>query len=609
MLTIFCSAIYILKFSNILCHFIAKFIIAFLIGVVVSQYRCYNVNINALNRNVTTEIQGTISAIKPSTRGENWEIVNVHLEKTLQPLEKIKLSVGAKFIDNNAIGDKVKMLAKLYRPSSNNFLSNFDCYSFDISATGYGMSQVKTLNRVNKKSNFIYKVRKYLYDRLLFLMGKEKGNFTAAILLGETKGIDRTLMQNIRLSGISHILCVSGLHLSLVVMLFFVSIRFILNCSSMIAHRYNIKKSAAIIALIASYVYLELSGRQIAATRAFIMSALVIIAIIISRQPHPMRAIGLASTIILALNPEYAFHPSFQLSFIAVLSLIGCYEFYTYNQHLLGNNKGIIASVKIYAASNIYCSFLASVVTAPVVINQFFIFSTYSIPMNLIAVPIMSFFLMPLAILLIFAIPFGLDNFVAKILTFFIEIIIRSSLYSNSLPHSVWYFGYITPLSLNIFLFGFFWLCIWKTKWRYYGIIAMTLGFILMLNSPKPSLIFDFETKAVGLYNAKDGLKIHGNKISGFVKSYWANWYGQADAPVYDDKTKIFTMISGELVAINYGGKCADADIVINASPKSHCSAKQIINYDLVKKAKKILLFCDKTKCEVKYNDNIRFKR
>nr|WP_269429142.1 ComEC/Rec2 family competence protein [Rickettsia amblyommatis] len=100
------------------------------------------------------------------------------------------------------------------------------------------------------------------------------------------------------------------------------------------------------------------------------------------RSCFPLRSLTIATFIILSLNPEYIFHLSFQLSFIAVLSLVAGYEFYLKNSWLLGEKKGIFGAVKFYTASNIYSSFLASIITAPVVINQFFIFATYSVPVT-----------------------------------------------------------------------------------------------------------------------------------------------------------------------------------------------------------------------------------
>nr|WP_269208711.1 ComEC/Rec2 family competence protein [Rickettsia australis] len=124
-------------------------------------------------------------------------------------------------------------------------------------------------------------------------------------------------------------------------------------------------------------------------------------------------------------------------------------------------------------ASNIHSSLLASIITAPVVINQFFIFSTYSVPDNLIVVPITSFFLMPLALL---SLPFtmiGFDIYILIIIGFFIEIIIKSAAYFNSLPGAVWYFGDITNFSILLFYSVFFWICIWKTSWRLLALVII----------------------------------------------------------------------------------------------------------------------------------------
>ncbi|ABV74390.1 ComEC/Rec2 family protein [Rickettsia akari str. Hartford] len=191
------------------------------------------------------------------------------------------------------------------------------------------MSQLQIIERNDTNfDSFIYRVRSYIYNNLIKKLGNDKGNFAAAILLGNTKGLNMQITQDIRQSGISHVLCVSGLHLSLVVMIIFLITRFLLNLSNYFAYHFNIKLISAYCSLIGSFGYLELSGMQIAATRAFITAAIFIYCIIIERSCFPLRSLTIAAFIILSLNPEYIFHPSFQLSFIAVLSPITGYEFY-----------------------------------------------------------------------------------------------------------------------------------------------------------------------------------------------------------------------------------------------------------------------------------------
>ncbi len=120
------------------------------------------------------------------------------------------------------------MLAKLYKPQNSILPGDYDfgfyAYLSDIEANGYAMSEPQIIERNETNfDSFIYRVRSYIYNNLIEKLGKDKGNFAAAILLGETKGLNRQIMQDMRQSGISHVLCVSGLHLSLVVMIIFLT--------------------------------------------------------------------------------------------------------------------------------------------------------------------------------------------------------------------------------------------------------------------------------------------------------------------------------------------------------------------------------------------------
>ncbi|WP_342260068.1 ComEC/Rec2 family competence protein [Candidatus Tisiphia endosymbiont of Metellina segmentata] len=313
--------------NNIFGRFIAGIIIAFSCGMLVGKYRISNLHVVGIKKPIISQIGGTIELMKPTTHGMQIILHQVKIQKlnrSNQVLEKVRISMPAKYVQEININDNISLVAQLYKPQSSILPGGYDfgfyAYLADINATGYALSPPQIIAHSNLYTNsFIYKIKKNIYNRLIQILGPIKGNFAAAILLGETKAIDRKLMKEMRQSSISHILCVSGLHLSLVAMLFFISARFLLNLSNYIAYNYNIKSIAAICSLIGSYGYLQLSGTQIAATRAFIMTAIFIYAVMIGRKPYPLRSLAIAACIILSVNPEYIFHPSFQLSFVAVL--------------------------------------------------------------------------------------------------------------------------------------------------------------------------------------------------------------------------------------------------------------------------------------------------
>jgi ComEC/Rec2-related protein len=419
--------------------------------------RVTSTSTNPLTKIDIFDMEAKVLEIKPTIVGaqliltdivilnkENYSLKDLHLSK-------IKVSVRGESGLNLLKNDIISLSVKLFPLSAALLPGGYDfglyMYLNAIEATGFSLSNPQI---IKSHSDYFYdkiqNIRTIVYKKLIKTLDSDEGNFVAAILLGEAKAINKQMANNMRNSGIAHILSVSGLHLSLVAMIFFISARFLLNCSNYLSYKINIKITAGIISILGSFGYLLLSGSNIAATRAFIMTFFVTLAIIPERSAYPLRSVMIAGMIILLFSPEYIMHPSFQLSFSAVLCLISGYEIYLRNQKILGTSKGMFANVKLYIFSNIYSSFLGSIVTAPFVIYHFYKFATYSILMNLLAVPLMSFFMMPLAILSLILIPLDVSDWSLKLLGVFVKIITDSAQIVVDLPVATINTGYITDL-------------------------------------------------------------------------------------------------------------------------------------------------------------------
>lgn len=122
----------------------------------------------------------------------------------------------------------------------------------------------------------------------------------------------------------------------------------------------------------------------------------------------------------------------------------------------------------------------------------------------------------------------------------------------------------------------------------------MVISFILMLNSPKPDLIFDADLNAVGVKNNASVLTIYANKMSEFNRIYWANWFGQADAEILPLTKNVFNTLYGQKIIINSNAlECKDAEICIDKTD--------------LENSRVILIFCDTYKCKIKTDNNKRF--
>ena len=228
--------------------------LTFCSGVFIGHLRVSNIHTNPIDKIIISELSGKIEQVKPTLRGTQIILQDVHLGNNTK-LNIIRVNVASKLVADVKHGDTVQLKAKLFPLQQSVLPGTYDfgfyMYMSGIEATGYALTALKVTdsNKSFLQQN-IQIFRRNIYDRLISALGDERGNFAAAILIGETKAIPKQIAENMRNSGVAHILSVSGLHLSLVAMIFFVISRMLLNCSNYLAYNFNIKIIAASISII-----------------------------------------------------------------------------------------------------------------------------------------------------------------------------------------------------------------------------------------------------------------------------------------------------------------------------------------------------------------------
>jgi len=336
----------------------------------------------------------------------------------------------------------------------------------------------------------------------------------------------------------------------------------------------------------------------------------VMIAIICNRIAFSLRSLSIAAIIILAFNPEYVMHPSFQLSFVAVLALIGGFEFYMRNRKLIGDAKGIWGKLKMGFCSNIYSTLVASSSTIPLVLYHFYIMSNYTILANIFVVPLITLIIIPLGVLAVILTPLNLDYYVLLLMGKFIDVIIYiSGLFAN-IKGAVWYFGYISAESVVVYMIGLFWVMLWESRIRLYGFVIIVIAFGMMCYSPKPDVIFDPHVGFIAVKNKDGKLEIIGDRISKFHQTYLNNWYGQKDSiylkDVIANNDYFINTSSGKKIAILFKEENCDADMILNMTDSINCSNQP--SKDLLESSGAVLVFCDAQKCRVEYDKSKRFQ-
>src|ERR1700721_1935334 len=169
---------------------------------------------------------------------------------------------------------------------------------------------------------FMQDLRDGIDARIRATLDGDKRAIATALLTGRRDAITTPVNDAMFISGLGHVLSISGYHMAVVAGVVFFVIRALLALIPVLTVAAPIKKWAAAAALAAATFYLLLSGAEVATQRSYYMPAFVLIAVMVDRRAITFRTLALAAIVVLVLAPEALVHPSFQMSFAATLGLV-----------------------------------------------------------------------------------------------------------------------------------------------------------------------------------------------------------------------------------------------------------------------------------------------
>lgn len=240
---------------------------------------------------------------------------------------------------------------------------------------GYQEDGVRFLRNAADVMDFPGKLRQKLLRLMEECFPEDTVGFAKALLLGDKTGLRYETSLSFRLTGLSHLVAVSGLH---------VSILFALVYHLAGKRRYL----AGLIGIPVVLLFAAVAGFTPSVTRAAIMQVIMMLALMIRREYDPPTALSFAVLMMLIVNPLVIASAGFQMSVSSVAGI-----------HLLYGNlkKRIRAGLKLpkgkianAAASSLALSTSASLLTVPLMAYYYGTVSLVSLIANLIVVPVIS---------------------------------------------------------------------------------------------------------------------------------------------------------------------------------------------------------------------------
>ena len=222
------------------------------------------------------------------------------------------------------------------------------------------------------------KIKHHLQGILSMYLSQNEASIMRAILLGDRHQVPKHIRELFQISGVAHILAISGLHIGIVASLIFLFLKML-----PIPRRLHFFLTICILIF-----YAFITGGRPSVIRATIMAGVILGGLIVEREVESFNTLSLAALIILFMNPLNLFDVGFQLSFVSVFTIISFYP--KLNRFFTGLLRNPGSNLVKYVIQFFCVSLSAYAGVAGLIGYYFHIVTPVALVANLVVVPLIA---------------------------------------------------------------------------------------------------------------------------------------------------------------------------------------------------------------------------
>ncbi len=579
-------------------------IAAMAVGFAAGEIETWMVAAPVLERRVgPVPVEGRVVEAEPLPAGRRILVEPTRIGRLAA--DQLPARVRIKLRDNEGAplpGEGIAVRAVLLPPPSPAMPGAYDFQRrafFDrLGAVGYAVGEAHELPGEPPSAwrTRLAALRAGMTRRIQAALPGRAGAIAAAIITGETHAIPEVDAQAFRDAGLAHILVIAGLHMGMVAGIAFFTIRLALALVPFLALRLNTKKWAASSALLITFIYLLLSGITVSSRRSFVMTALVLLAVLIDRLSVSARALAWAALIIMLWSPFAVVGPSFQMSFAAVGGLVAFYEAFREPMSGWYRDAGRVRRWGLHVLAGVFTTLVTTIATTPFTVFHFNRFPIYSVVANVVAVPITGFWVMPWAIVSCVLMPFGGEEIALVPMGWGITIIAEVARAVTSWPGAALTLPSMPVWGLMVLSLGGFWLCVWRGRWRLLGLAPIAAGYLTLLLPRPPDVLVDSESRVMAVRGADGSYLASTASRAGLAEETWTRRSAAVAGPPWPrsgaspdgsltcDAQACIYRAQGRVVALDRGQgalaeDCGQVDLIVTPVPaRGACRETPVID-------------------------------
>jgi competence protein ComEC len=515
------------------------------LGLTVAQGRARLVAAPVIEKRIgPVDVEGRVAAVEIRPEGRRILVDRLHIEgvaagSTPALVRLVVRRPGDHLVPGDLIAARAVLLPPPAPAAPGAYDFQRDAWFARLGGVGFFTGEIQNRGRADPNEYGwtlrLNAARQAVVERTMAAIPGPAGTIAAALLTGEQGAIPPEAMAAMRDSGLAHLLSISGLHISLVAGIVFFTVRRGLALIPPLALRYPIKKWAAVIAFLAITFYMLFASPGVPTQRSWLMTSIVLFAILIDRTAISMRLIAWAAFVVLLFLPESLLGPSFQMSFAAVVALIAVWEAVRRQFTVWRVGAGLMRRIGLELGAVCLTTIIAGFASAPYALYHFNRFTLYGLAANFLAVPLTSFWVMPWAVLAFLLFPLGLERLALVPLGWGCELILVIGREVAGWDGAVALFPAMPAWGLVVASLGGLWLCLWQTRWRVLGLPLILLGLSSIVLERIPDVLISGDAKLLAVRGTDGLLEVSARRASKLTRETWLRRAGQDQAEPWPD--------------------------------------------------------------------------
>ena len=503
-------------------------------GCALAWWRADYVAAPRLERPTVATFEAQVTRIENQrAKAQSRVWMNPSVASKLPPLIRVTIK-DEDMVAGLVEGDTIRLRARLVSPPDAPVPGGYDfsrtAWFLGLGASGSAIGPVLRISPLQPDGDGL---RSRLSVHVRNQIEGSAGGIAAAFASGDRGGITPEDEEAMRASGLTHLLSISGLHITAVVAaVLFMTLR-LLALSPTLALRWPLPLIAAGAGALAGIGYTALTGAEVPTIRSCVAAVLVLIGIAIGREAMTLRLVATGAIIILLLWPEALIGPSFQLSFAAITVIVALHENRSVRALTMRRDEQFWRRLMRGVLSLLVTGIAVELALAPIAMFHFHKSGIYGALANIVAIPLTTFVTMPLEALALLFDLIGLGAPFWWLTGLSLDLLLWLARTVAAAPGAVAVVPEVPTGSIALIIAGGLWLLLWKTKVRAAGFIPIFAGVMWAALAPAPDILITGDGRHLAVRSSDGTMHLLRSRSGDYIRDILAERLGTL-APLED---------------------------------------------------------------------------